>query len=245
MEIYRPKNRQLMPSAVPTMCTAIELTWLREAAASYDAPAAVVECGCWLGASTLAILEGLPERHRLHVFDDFCWKPYMNSHPGVGDLSHESGDDFMNSFAGNLGDLFDRVQPYRGDLADPSIAQGFSEEKIGFLFLDALKSSELAKTIGDVFFRRLIVNATVADQDFFWQPGAHFYRLWFWYSLTKAGFVEPVTRMLQGCMLVFKTLQPIGDDALDRATDLANLRPGEMARACSWYEDLLLCRTTH
>jgi hypothetical protein len=163
----RPWRSVLLPSSVTSVrsMSSFEdqkyLTW--STAEIYQARGAIVELGCWLGASTVALAEGLRRRGMnavIHSIDRFTWEPYMEaaSHAGL-----QSGDDFMPLFVEETREYSQWIVPQKQELLDSTWNGG----PIEFLFLDSAKSWEAVNAVMKVFGPHLIPGVSrVIVQDF-------------------------------------------------------------------------------
>ena len=123
-------------TAVPSMLNFEEqqyLTWL--AKEQYEGWGAIVELGCWLGASTVALAEGLRRggsTAQIHSVDRFTWEPYMEaaSHAGL-----QTGDDFLPLFLQEIGEYASSVRTHKMDL----LSGRWDGGPIEILFVDSAK----------------------------------------------------------------------------------------------------------
>ncbi|MCY3002349.1 MAG: hypothetical protein NTV21_11145 [Planctomycetota bacterium] len=121
----------------------------------------VVEIGPWLGGSTRCLAEGMlagkpNARHRLHVFDNFLWREFMEKY---APLELAPGASFEPNFRANLAGHEERMVVHRCSLPDETIpgdaeAEGIrgreaselalfdwdTREPIEILFVDGAKS---------------------------------------------------------------------------------------------------------
>jgi predicted O-methyltransferase YrrM len=94
------------------------LTWLT--AEKFEGWGAIVELGCWLGSSSIALAEGLRRRDstaKIHSFDRFVWEPYMDRPAGE---SLNDGDDFLPLYLREIGDYAPWIQAQKVDLLNYS-----------------------------------------------------------------------------------------------------------------------------
>ncbi len=159
---------------MPNMLSAEEfqyLIWITQEA--YHAFGAVVDLGPWLGASSVALAEGLARRGlggKVWCFDRFEWRPdYMERHSHEG-LRH--GDDFLPVFLRTTQSHASWIDARRMDLLKGSWDGG----PIEILFVDAAKSWDLLNAILRVFGPHLLPSRSrVIYQDFrfawcYWLP---------------------------------------------------------------------------
>lgn len=146
----------------------------------YTGSGEIVDLGCWLGSSTIPLAVGLdknsnvnPKTERIHAYDIFTWQSsYMNQHLIGTSLEgkYKDGDSFVEEFIERIHPWNHLIQVYPGNLN----RIGWEQRPIEFLFIDAMKSWELANSILKNFFPSLIPGLSlVVHQDF-----AHFYQVW-------------------------------------------------------------------
>ncbi len=138
---------------------------------SYTGAGRIVELGCWQGAVTLALARGVAANANgpwktkpIESFDRFVWEPWMTpiaerlGCPRVAD-----GESFMPLAEAHIAPYADLVALRQKDLLEPVRAS----QPIEFLFVDAMKSWDLANAIVRSFFPRLIPGRSiVVHQDF-------------------------------------------------------------------------------
>ena len=155
-----------------------EQHWLRTyAARDYTGRGAIVDLGCFLGATTIALAEGLalnPKRHgkQIHAYDLFRWsKGFELWAKDKGLAGHfADGESFLPEFLKRIERWRDYVAVHEEDLANAQWNHG----PIELLLIDAMKTAEAAAAITRAFFPHLIMRAGyVAHQDF-----AHAYTPW-------------------------------------------------------------------
>lgn len=145
----------------------------------YTGSGEIVDLGCWLGSSTIPLAIGLNDNskvdskeERIHAYDIFIWQPYMNKHLTDTSLEgkYKDGDSFVEEFIERIHPWNHLIQVYPGDIN----RIGWDKHPIEFLFIDAMKSWELANSILRNFFPSLIPGLSlVVHQDF-----ANFYQVW-------------------------------------------------------------------
>lgn len=137
---------------------------------SYTGAGKIVELGTWLGAVTLALARGVAEnpngpwQRPIDSFDRFVWEPWMTpiaerlGCPRAGD-----GESFFPLAQANLAPYADLINLRQKDL----LAAKRYSHPIEFLFVDAMKSWDLANAIARTFFPRLIPGRSlIAHQDY-------------------------------------------------------------------------------
>jgi hypothetical protein len=160
------------PAGVYGMTTNDELCFLENYARySYTGKGQIVDLGCWLGATTFCLVRGLADNaaHRRHhaidAFDPFIWEDWMTPIAAALGVpkTYRAGDDYLSDVEALLGTYRSMVEVRRQDLTGR-----FSfRPRVEFLFIDAMKSWELANAIPRTFFPRLIPGRSlVVQQDF-------------------------------------------------------------------------------
>jgi hypothetical protein len=164
------------------MTTHAEQSYFEEYARDiYLGTGAIVDLGCWLGSTTIALAKGLAENpspqaraSTIHAFDRFVWEAWMGETSCCRGTEIEGkfkpGESFLDEFHKRTAPWSDRIQVYTGDLCQI----GWGGAPIEFLLIDAMKSWELANGILRDFYPCLIPGKSyILHQDF-----AHFYEPW-------------------------------------------------------------------
>jgi hypothetical protein len=155
-----------------------EQAWLRNyAAESYRGLGAIVDLGCFLGATTIALAEGLAlnrkaKNQQIHAYDLFVWDKFCE-----GWAKGTEVDGLFAVGASFLPEFLRRTEKWRGYIVahqeDLSNAQ-WEGGPIEFLFVDAMKTPEIATAVASNFFPHLIPGKSLlAHQDF-----AHYFTVW-------------------------------------------------------------------
>ncbi|MDO1451014.1 hypothetical protein Q0590_32365 [Rhodocytophaga aerolata] len=137
----------------------------------------IVDLGCWLGSTTIPLLEGLIQnkrfvksRKKIHAYDIFIWESWMNVANTDIDGKYKPGDSFVDEFIRRTANYSEYISVNDGDLCKLS----WRGDNIEFLLIDAMKSWDLANCIVNDFFPCLIENKSyILHQDF-----AHYYTPW-------------------------------------------------------------------
>jgi hypothetical protein len=163
------------------MTTPEEQSFCTEHAASaFTGAGEVVDVGCWLGSSTLALVQGLDlnpraraRERRVHAYDLFVWEEWMDGIVAGTDLAgrYVPGDSFLDEFERRVALRRDRIVVHAEDLLETH----WSGAPIELAFIDAMKTPALAMAIAREFFPSLIDGAVVVHQDFVysWCPWIH------------------------------------------------------------------------
>ncbi len=145
-----------------------------------------VELGCYLGGSSVSILDGLrragalsgPPGPRLHSYDLFVANQYMVDH-SLGQHGVEAGESFEHVFRSMLGDDSRFVETHPGDIRQESWDGG----PIALLYVDILWDWSINRHVIDQFYRRLVPGAWLIHQDFI-------YSMYPWIPVSMEWFVR-------------------------------------------------------
>jgi hypothetical protein len=156
---------------VPTMLTRDERALLYVLARDYaGGDAAVVDGGCFLGGSTVAVLAGLRDREEpwrgppLATYDRFRVEEYTVP-LFFADTGLQGGESFRKLFDANVGGFAIPHVVHEGDV----IEAGWTGEPIDVLFLDLVKSWKINDAVLRDFFPSLVPGRSViVHQDYGW-----------------------------------------------------------------------------
>ncbi len=160
---------------VPTMLSKHERRLLYTLACEYaTGDAAIVDAGCFLGGSTVALLAGVRDRPQpwdgppVASYDLFRVEAYTIP-KFFKDPSVRVGDSFRARFDANVAGFGVPHVVYEGDIAET----GWPGGPIEVLFLDVLKTWELNDSVVRNFFPSLVPGRSVIvhqDYGWGWQP---------------------------------------------------------------------------
>jgi len=169
----------------------------------------IVDLGCWLGATTAALAEGLLQSARsashasIESFDLFQWEEWMNPiKKEIGaNVDFLTGQCFYEHVKNDLQRYGELVSVHKTDLA---VYLPPDELAIEFLFVDAMKNWELAYSIAANFFPKMIPGESlVVQQDFaFYDPIVSTNHLLMWHL---RDYFEPLHHVPHSCSMVFLT----------------------------------------
>ena len=218
---------------VPTMLTRRELDYLHWIANRSDTSGRIIELGCFLGGSTAALIAGLKSAGKakkpLLVYDSFTAPDDQAFHsaPELKDFGLEPNTSFR--------EMYERLHTSRMQLIEiregmiqPELPSNAAEllypeqEPISLLFIDIAKQWGVHCSILQTFFKHLLPNAIVVQQDFGdfrvpWLP-IHMWQL-------RSSF-EPLHRIGSSSMFSFRTatqspeLTRLGTNARDVPTGI-------------------------
>jgi len=153
------------------MCLPLEQAYYRWIAENrYKGDGAIVELGCFLGSSSIPLIEGLLNNPKLRaeaaleVFDRFVWDEGMAEWTGgrkdLGPL--KVGDNYQSLYLEKLGSLSDRVSAHEKDFSNLKIEFGPTE----ILIVDVMKTFALTENVAESFFPGLLEGGLILHQDY-------------------------------------------------------------------------------
>jgi hypothetical protein len=224
--LVRRRSGAVLPDAVPgaqipAMITPDESVFYEECAkSSTGKPGAIVDLGCWLGGTSIALARGIlnadGERQSEKVlgFDLFRWEQWMPAE--VPYCRYQLGDSFLPEARRLTHDHGgDKVELIQADLTTYNWMGG----PIKILLVDAMKTEALARQIAQSFYPSLSPGALLIHQDF-----KHFHTTWIHllhYELRDYFQVSRVVR--NGTSVAFEARKTIPLEAAQRATDFGKL----------------------
>lgn len=228
-------------SHIPTMLKRTERLFLYQyASQEYTGGGEIVDLGSWLGGSTAPLAQGLarnqrPEtaNKRIHAYDHFIWSPWMNENfQGPRFESLRVGDSFVELFREYLGRWAHRVEPAVGDLNE----SGWSGQPVEMIFVDVMKSMDLANTVVQLFFPYLRPGLSrVVHQDF-----VHFNTPWILLlSHRFRDWLEPERRVEGSPSFVFKCVAEPPAAAVETTYDYDSFSEEESREAFDYCRGLL------
>ncbi|HUS24320.1 MAG TPA: hypothetical protein VM369_05180 [Candidatus Binatia bacterium] len=196
------------------------------------ADGAIVDLGCWMGGTAIALAKGLPQDRGtqfVRAYDRFIWEDWM---PANTYCRYRPGESFLPEarrvVADRAGPAVELIQ------ADLTQAQ-WTSGPIKLLLVDAMKSELLARSIAQAFFPHLRKGALVIHQDF-----KHFYTSWIHllhYRLKE--FFRPVHSVTHGGTVAFEVMDAIPKAAIDAATRFDGISDGDADRCFEYSLSLV------
>ncbi|MGB0561652.1 MAG: glycosyltransferase, partial [Spirulinaceae cyanobacterium] len=185
----------------------------------YSGTGDIVELGCWLGSSTISLAMGLEQNSQvtskkqcIHAYDLFIWYSQAGMDDNVLGTSLENkyrdGESFLEEYLKRIQLWQELICVHPGDLT----TMGCPHDKIEFLFIDAMKSWELANVIQHNFFPHLIAGCSIVlHQDF-----AHWYTTWIHLLMYRLrDHLTPIKHPFMYSSQAFSLLKPIPTDLLE------------------------------
>lgn len=213
---------------IPSMVSRREAAFFTESAARYvGREGAIVDLGCWLGSTSVALARGtlIPGRERedrnemVFGFDVFRWEAWMPAH--IPYCLYQAGDSFLPEARRVIRDFGGgAVELVHADLEVYEWAGG----PIKILLVDAMKTPGLAARIPRSFFSSLIAGGLLIHQDF-----KHYHTTWIHllqYRLRE--YFQLYQSVVNTQTVAFEVMKPVGKEAIDRATDFATMGDEEI-----------------
>jgi hypothetical protein len=211
---------------VPSMITEGESAFYAECARrSCGAEGAIVDLGCWMGSTSIALADGLsaapPDARRAEkvlAFDCFRWEDWMAVHPTYG--IYQKGDSFLPEARRIVRDHgAGLVELTQADLTRYEWPGG----PIKLLLVDAMKGPQLTVQISRTFYPCLRPGAVLIHQDF-----KHFNTPWLHVLQYRLRDYFRQTRSVPGSGTVaFEVLVPVPLSDVVRATDFESVTDAE------------------
>ncbi len=162
---------------VPAMVTPQERSALYQLGRHYTGIGAIVDAGCFLGASTVALASGVRDsdygrsnapRKVIHSYDIGVLPARKNPKAAqtkrYGDFEYTFGESFVGELENNIADVSQFVQLHIGDI----LTEQWSGEPIEICFLDICKSVSIDAHTAAMFFSSFIPGTTIlVQQDYF------------------------------------------------------------------------------
>src|SRR5262249_37972012 len=101
------RKRGAIPGTrLPEMTNYNEQEYLRQyASKTYSGAGDIVDLGCWLGATTIALAQGLAENRKgsslttkIHAYDLFVWQTWMDRYADQCTNRYHRGESFLGEF---------------------------------------------------------------------------------------------------------------------------------------------------
>ena len=191
----------------------------------YSGAGAIVDAGCFLGGSTVALARGLQDRTTtpqscvIHSFDRFILDPFMIRHYCERDR-YQEGDSFQPMYERNISEVRNLVEVHAGDVTEFHWTGG----PIELLFIDIAKQWSINDHLLADFFPHLIPGVSlVIQQDYVheWCPWLHVTMESLSDYFTPLGFVEHNTmvyrceKQIPAAILKFPVSAYTSEDKID------------------------------
>jgi hypothetical protein len=215
----------------PAMIAEAEAEFFRKCAREI-APqqGAIVDLGCWMGATAVALAQGLRARPgfasapgaMVIAYDQFIWLNYMDGLPTYGIYAH--GDCFLPEARRLvLTHGGGSVELHQADLGTFE----WDGRPIALLLVDAMKDPALARQITRTFFPRLTPHAILIHQDF-----KHYHTSWIHLLQYRLrGHFRFLHSVRGGGSVAFETVEPLSPDDVSRVLDFEAAADDEVEEA--------------
>jgi hypothetical protein len=210
---------------IPGMVSSAEMEFFRESAARYfGREGAIVDLGCWLGSTSIALAQGIlshgakadNRNEKVFGFDMFQWEAWMPAH--IPHCLYEPGDSFLPEARRVVREHGGgRVELIQADLG----LYEWSGGPIKILLVDAMKNENLAIQIPRNFFPSLIPGSLLIHQDF-----KHYYTSWIHVLQYRLRQYFRFYRSVQSATVAFEVLAPIPREAVDQSTEFTTIPDG-------------------
>ena len=211
---------------IPGMVSSAETAFYSESAARYfGREGAIVDLGCWLGSTSIALAQGIlrhgpkadNRNEKVFGFDTFLWDSWMPAQ--IPYCLYEPGESFLpearrvvHEHGGG------RIELIQADVA----LYEWSGGPIKILLVDAIKNDHLAIHIPRNFFPSLIPGSLLIHQDF-----KHYYTSWIHLLQYRLRQYFRFYRSVPWGTAAFELLAPIPREAVQRATEFTMIPDDE------------------
>jgi hypothetical protein len=193
-----------------------------------DMNGAIVDLGCWMGATACSLARGATAKEgsvskeidRIYAFDRFIWEGWMNPQLPKLFCRYLPGESFLPEARRRVESYHGGIELVKADLT----AYVWKGGPIKLLLVDAMKSRELARTITISFFASLTEQSILIHQDF-----KHFYTPWIHilqYRLRK--HFRVIQDVPASGTLAFVTSQTISTSTAHDAADFEHVSDEEV-----------------
>jgi hypothetical protein len=212
---------------IPGMVSSAEMAFFSESAARYfGREGAIVDLGCWLGSTSIALAQGIlsqaskadNQNEKVFGFDIFQWESWMPAH--IPYCLYEPGDSFLPETRRVVREHGgDRVELIQADL----VHYEWSGGPIKILLVDAMKTESLAIQIARKFFPSLISGSLLIHQDF-----KHYHTSWIHLLQYRLRPYFRFYRSVRPGTVAFEVIAPIPRELVDLATEFRTMPDDEI-----------------
>lgn len=223
------------------MTTAGERLAVRDyAALDYTGVGQIVDLGVWLGSTVIPFAQGMMENHRpavkkrkIHAYDRFIYESWMDSCLPSGEHvgRYRPGDNFVAEFLERTKTWDRLIEARPADLTQVAWDGG----PIEVLFVDAMKSWDLANAIFRNYFPHVIPGGWVFHQDF-----AHHSTPWIHLIMHRLRDRFEFVRHVAGSgTVIFRLVQPIREEDVVAGFSFASFADEERLAALHYARSLV------
>ena len=222
---------------IPAMITPDESAFYEESArASTGKFGAIIDLGCWLGSTSVALARGIAnpnnqqQNEKVLGFDLFRWEQWMPA--DVPYCLYQTGDSFLPEARRLTRDHgSSKVELIQTDLTTYEWTSG----PIKILLVDAMKNEALARQITQSFYPSLIPGALLIHQDF-----KHFHTTWIHLLHHELREYFQLSRVVPNSTTVaFEARKAIPIEAAKRATDFGKLSDDQIDECFRYSVELV------
>lgn len=219
-----------VPKARIGMVSPEEIAFYGESAARYvGKEGAIVDLGCWLGSTSIALARGLLshgsnpdcQNEKVFGFDWFTWEEWMPAR--IPYCQYQPGESFLpearrvvREYGGG------RVELIKADLNHYQWDGG----PIKILLVDAMKGDGLTTRIAQNFFPSLVPESLLIHQDF-----KHYFTSWIHLLHYRLREYFRFYRSVPVGTVAFTVVAAIPQETVDQATDFATAGDDEIDSA--------------
>lgn len=237
-------NENLSTSLLLGMTAAPEQVFLQDYAQNeYSGKGEIIDLGCWLGSATISVAKGLEKNlkvtvkdKRIHAYDIFIWEPsYMDNCVKGTSLEgrYKQGDSFLDEFVRRISPWSHSISVYPGDV----VQIGWNQRPIEYLFVDAMKSWELTKSIFLNFYPHLIPMTSLVHYNDF----AHFYTAWIHLLIYKLRpYFKHHCNLYQAAVFQYVNPLPIDTLLLEQDTPFSSFSYEDIDRAFEYSLEIVI-----
>ena len=185
---------------IPSMTNAAAHLALDALGQHWTGRGVAVECGCWLGASSAALLRGLVAAdydRPFYAFDRWEANDSEVRKAGAVGVRLAVGEDLMGHWLANVAPVYGKLQPCRCDLAGLTWKHG----PVEVLVMDAAKREPTFSHVMGEFVPHLVDGAWVVLLD---------YDYWLRFDGPQADALRCQERWMEGRGRDFRMVTPIG-----------------------------------
>ncbi|MEG3918030.1 glycosyltransferase family 4 protein [Microcoleus sp. T3_A4] len=237
-------NEDLSTSFLLGMTSVQEQVFLQDYAQNkYYGKGEIIDLGCWLGSATISVAKGLEKNikvtvkdKRIHAYDIFIWAPsYMDNCVKGTSLEgrYKQGDSFLDEFVRRISPWSHSIAVYPGDV----VQIGWNQRPIEYLFVDAMKSWELTKSIFLNFYPHLIPMTSLVHYNDF----AHFYTAWIHLLIYKLRpYFKHHCNLYQAAVFQYVNPLPIDTLLLEQDTPFSSFSYEDIDRAFEYSLEIVI-----
>jgi hypothetical protein len=224
----------------PEMTTSDEQKFFEESARAVAiADGAIVDLGCWMCSTSIALARGAAnvrarrrsDSNKIHAFDIFVWESWMDANLPFVSCEYQTGDSFLPEVRRRISPYVGAIELHREDLTQYVWQSG----PIKLLLVDAMKNWTLARSIATSFLPYLAKGSILIHQDF-----NHFFTPWIQvlqYRLRE--FFRFRREVEKGWTVAFDTLAEIPYEVVSSAADFDRVSDAEFEAAIQYSMNLV------